>query len=388
MTVAPLKAPFPYFGGKSTVAASVWERFGDVQNYVEPFFGSGAVLLSRPHEPGTETCNDFCCYLTNFWRALQHDPQGVAEWSDNPVSELDLHARHRYLVLGPESDEFRETMRADPDFYDVKFAGWWVWGISCWIGGGWCQYVEKDQHLSEQRPHLGHHGGMGIHKTSLNKTIPYLKSPGCGVNRAQLPEKRPHLSSETGIHRTSLYEKRPQLDGNLGVNSTLLYNKRPDLGAHGMHAQRASNLEEYLHELSARLRRVRICCGDWSRVCGPSPTWKQGMTGVFLDPPYDHTVRSSTIYAQEMPTSDAVREWAIANGDNPLMRIALCGYDTEHAMPDTWEVYAWKAQGGYGMQAKEGRGRANREREVVWFSPHCLKPNRLQTAISFDDTEE
>ena len=28
----PLKAPFPYFGGKSRIAAAVWERFGAVRN--------------------------------------------------------------------------------------------------------------------------------------------------------------------------------------------------------------------------------------------------------------------------------------------------------------------------------------------------------------------
>lgn len=50
-----LKAPFPWFGGKSRVASIVWERFGDVPNYVEPFFGSGAVLLGRPHPPRTVT---------------------------------------------------------------------------------------------------------------------------------------------------------------------------------------------------------------------------------------------------------------------------------------------------------------------------------------------
>ena len=50
-----LKAPFPWFGGKSRVSDLVWDQFGDVPNYVEPFFGSGAVLLRRPHEPHTET---------------------------------------------------------------------------------------------------------------------------------------------------------------------------------------------------------------------------------------------------------------------------------------------------------------------------------------------
>ena len=45
-----LDAPFPWFGGKRRVAPIVWQRFGDVQNYVEPFFGSGAVLLNRSVE--------------------------------------------------------------------------------------------------------------------------------------------------------------------------------------------------------------------------------------------------------------------------------------------------------------------------------------------------
>lgn len=47
-----LKAPFPWFGGKSTVADLVWQRFGDVPNYVEPFFGSGAVLSLLPQDRG------------------------------------------------------------------------------------------------------------------------------------------------------------------------------------------------------------------------------------------------------------------------------------------------------------------------------------------------
>lgn len=42
-----LQAPFPYFGGKSRIADVIWQRLGDVANYVEPFAGSLAVLLQR-----------------------------------------------------------------------------------------------------------------------------------------------------------------------------------------------------------------------------------------------------------------------------------------------------------------------------------------------------
>ncbi len=32
-----LAAPFPYFGGKSRACETVWDAFGTVDNYVEPF---------------------------------------------------------------------------------------------------------------------------------------------------------------------------------------------------------------------------------------------------------------------------------------------------------------------------------------------------------------
>jgi len=141
--IGPLKSPFPWFGGKSRVAELVWSRFGDVQNYVEPFFGSGAVLLARPSEPGIETVNDRDCLVANFWRALQHDPDGVARYADWPVNEADQHARHLWLC---SQENFRERMKTDVDYYDANIAGWWVWGQCIWIGSGWC---------SVQLPHLG-----------------------------------------------------------------------------------------------------------------------------------------------------------------------------------------------------------------------------------------
>ncbi|MCK9581111.1 MAG: DNA adenine methylase, partial [Methanoregula sp.] len=70
-----MKAPFPYFGGKSAVAPVVWAALGQPKHYIEPFFGSGAVLLNRPdYNPikHMETINDKDGYVANVWRALQH----------------------------------------------------------------------------------------------------------------------------------------------------------------------------------------------------------------------------------------------------------------------------------------------------------------------------
>lgn len=332
-----LKAPFPYFGGKSRIAAEVWRRFGDTPNYVEPFLGSAAVLLARPPFDGyrMETVNDTDGHVANFWRALQHDPDAVAHHANWIVSELDLHARGDWLYYRPSAREWVEQLRSDPDYYDAKSAGWWVWFVSSWIGA------------LPAVPDNGNYG-QGGNADGVYARLPHLRW-GRGVNR-----QRPHLGS--GGH------------GN-GVHARLT--DEPVAG------QRLTYLTEYLRQLAARLERVRVCCGDWSRVTGPSVTFKHGLTAVFLDPPYSADAgRAEQLYSIE---SDSVahdaREWAVANGENPLLRIALCGYDSEHgdAMPDTWSTYAWKARGGYGSQGN-GRGRANARREVVWFSPHCLNP--------------
>lgn len=349
-----MKSPFPYFGGKSRVASLIWERFGNVPNYIEPFFGSGAVLLSRPFEAGTETVNDANGFLANFWRALQANPEEVATYADYPVSELDLHARHKWLMT--EGQASIERLRDNPDFYDAKVAGWWVWGQCQWIGSGWCSGVSS-------------WGGKPFADGEIcDARMPYLKGAGQGIHR-----KRPNIGHDGyGVHR-----------GNIGTADKEIAEVRQlsrqlhhlgDAGR-GLH-RRATALHDYLSELSERLRRVRICCGDWSRICGPTPTFKHGLTGVFLDPPYKLSERES-VYSTETDCSADVRQWCIENGDNRLLRIALCGYEGEgHEILTTlgWDCVAWKAAGGYGNQG-QSRGRDNRNRERIWFSPHCLSAN-------------
>jgi hypothetical protein len=337
-----LRSPFPWFGGKSKVSDIVWDRFGDVPNYVEPFFGSGAVLLKRPHEPSTETINDMDCFVANFWRALQNDPEAVAAHADNPVNEADQHARHLWLV---NNADFQERMKTDPFYFDSMVAGWWVWGQCIWIGSGWCA-------ASSQLPHLGN-AGKGVHRQ-----LPHLGDAGQGVHR-QLP----HLGNAgKGVHR-----QLPHL-GDAGKETCIA----SDLTL----TQARGQLKAYMQGLAERLRRVRVCCGDWSRVCGPSVTFKHGITGVFLDPPYaDEAERTTDLYASDSgEVANDVRKWAIENGDNPDLRIALCGYDEHEAeLPASWTRVHWKAKGGYANQGSSGDHQQNRHRETIYFSPYCLE---------------
>jgi len=331
--------PFQWFGGKSGVADLVWAAIGaDAENYVEPFFGSGAVLMLRPNgtwERSRETVNDFDGMVANFWRAVRSDPDSVAAWADWPVNENDLTARHLWLVN--QKDSLRQRLESNPDYFDAKVAGWWVWGQCNWIGSGWCSgdgpWISDGERLIDRRqlPHVGN-GGRGI-----NRQLPHVGNGGQGIGQCE-------------------------------AYSTFI--------------------RDYVRTLADRLRRVRVCCGDWSRVCTDSVTFqtdsKNCICGVFLDPPYaDTATRTKGLYAEDcLNVAHKVREWAIENGDRPNMRIVLAGYEGEHEMPASWRVHAYSVGGGMAGTSKTNtQAIANKHRERLWLSPGCLSMEEKPPAL-------
>jgi DNA adenine methylase len=297
MTNSTLKSPYAWFGGKSRVAKVIWSGLGQVANYVEPFAGSLAVLLASPQVPKIETINDLDHGLINFWRAVSQNPEEVAKLADYPVTEADLHARHQYLI-STLTEEFRQKMEADPNFFDIKMASYWIYGQSASVGSNWLQ-------------------PKGL------KALPLLSSAGGGI--------------------------------------------------HGL----TYDIQDQFKKLQQRLKRVRVACGDWKRLISPSITYNnvglspKDMTAVFLDPPYSLNDRDK-VYKEESNIFQEVCQWAIDNGDNPRLRIALCGYEGDHPIPGTWQVYSWAASGGMANLGND-RGQTNKLRERIWFSPNCLE---------------
>jgi hypothetical protein len=190
----------------------------------------------------------------------------------------------------------------------------------------------------------------------------HLGDSGQGVKR-----QRVHLGhSGHGVSRQRVH---------LGNNGEGVKRQRVHLGDSGHGVNRKRSLVPWFQALSDRLTRVRVCSGDWSRVCGPSVTFKQGMTAVFLDPPYADTAgRHPSRYRRDSASvAHDVREWAIEAGKRPDMRVGLAGYEGEHTMPAEWAVHEWTAPSGY---SSHGDGsNVNRERERIWFSPACLPVN-------------
>jgi hypothetical protein len=272
--------------------------------------------------------------------------------------------RHEWIVETVD-DEWRERMHHDPRFFDALIAGWWVWGLSCWIGGGWCPQAGAP---SQKLPLVGG-TGTGVNRAHLAQGIPDIGNRGRGVNRAHLAQGIPHISDQgTGVHAPHLAQSMPMIGGpGQGINRGAL------VEGGGTCAERLAALKRYFGLLQDRLRNVRVCCGEWDRILGPSPTHKIGVTGVFLDPPYGGDEMCEVYSHDSADVASAVRQWCAENGDHPDLRIALCGYDGEHNDLEAhgWSVHAWRASGGWGNTG-EGQGQINRLKERIWFSPFCL----------------
>ena len=392
----PLRAPFPWFGGKSRAAHLVWAAFGDVPNFVEPFAGSLAVLLGRPTPARIETVNDLDCWIANFWRAVTAAPDLVAHHADWPVNEADLHAWHRWLMgIGSAKCRgqhriFVERMKRDPFYFDARRAGKWLWGICQWIGSGWCSQPENSS-----RPHLKT-AGSGVHRVPRGRnTAEHEQRPSLSqdtgirsrnISNAANWNKRPVLAhSNRGVHFVS--EQKPLLRGDggaagAGIHASGLADKMPkmDRGTDSRMVGPREAIFAWMFALQDRLRRVRVCCGDWKRVTGRSATECIGVTGIFYDPPYGvDAKRDPSLYAHDsLDVAAEVREWCLANGDNPKLRIALCGYEGEHEMPSSWQCVPWKANGGY---ASSAGNHENAHRERIWFSPACLPVLERQPSL-------
>jgi hypothetical protein len=274
------------------------------------------------------------------------DPQAVAFHADWPIIEADLNARHAWLV--GQREPLLRRLEGDPGHYDPKIAGWWVAGVCGWIGSGYCSgegpWVVRDGELVDSRGPRDQPADADLSNAGrgINRQMPHLGNAGRGINR-----QMPHL-------------------GNAG---------------------RGDYIEAWFSSLATRLRNVRVCSGDWGRVVSESVTTRHGLTGLFLDPPYGDEIEQTRVYATDSGSvAGDVRDWCIENGNNDLLRIALCGYEGEghDALLDYgWTAHAWRTPGGYGG-GRGGTGDANRHKERICFSPACI----AQDGGLFDLLEE
>ena len=308
------ESPYNLFGAKGAISKTAWERFGHVDSYCEPFFGSGAVMLGCPYIPEQETVNDLSGMIVNMWRSIKYNPLETANYALNPIFELDLHARHIWLLS--QKEKLVQQLEANPSYHNPMIAGWFAWGLNCWIGDGF----------------LSGTGPWSLVDGKLEKTDG--KNPG-------IFKKIPEIRSQHGVNRTSM------------------------------------DIHRWFETLSKRFRNTRVLCGDWTRLKSHVEGAKSESTAVLLDPPYSGF---EGLYQEggDKSISKEVREWALEIGQRKNIRVALCGYEGEHPgmVEAGWEEFSWKSAGGFSLLA-DNEARDNREKERIFFSPYCHKGKQV-----------
>lgn len=96
-----------YPGAKCGMAAQIVSLMPPHRSYLEPFFGSGAVLFNKPPS-AIETVNDIDGDIVNFFRILREQPERLAEAiSLTPYSRDVFNDAHEY----PGTDSFDRAYR-------------------------------------------------------------------------------------------------------------------------------------------------------------------------------------------------------------------------------------------------------------------------------------
>jgi len=131
---------------------------------------------------------------------------------------------------------------------------------------------------------------------------------------------------------------------------------------------------ERILALSERLQRVSIAHGDWTRLVTDSALGlhNTGTTpaALYLDPPYPD---EAIDYGAGPDVARQVAEWCREHGDDPRLRIVLCGHVDDYELPG-WRAVNWGGSRGWGRRR---RG----ENECVWLSPHCLPIEAAQREL-------
>lgn len=411
--VQPLNAPFPQFGGKRNFAKTIWARFGPVVRYVEPFAGSLAVLLRYPYEPlpkGGEVIADKSPYISNFWRSTKAEPEAVAFHADYPTVHQDLRARHKWLLEWARDNAQR--LWDDADYHDPKAAGWWAWGMSSWVGGGFCMGdydltpPDKVPHLqdtpsgqgvqtqrltlepSDREPFMQTTtGGRGVSMQRLNLPDgrPFIQGHpgGAGVSAQrldlELPDKVPHLDKNAGgqgvqMQRLTIGDTRPHVMSHPGGQGIQMLNQSLPDESGGLPLDGA-RLRPWMLELCHRLKRCVVLHRSWRSAVSNKMMMREKnanwIVGCFLDPPYRTGNRSKGIYQSDYDgeSDDAATQayaWAVENGNVERFRIAFACRHGDFPLPPGWSSSIRKFPGVKDPKRRE------RHKDEIMFSPHCL----------------
>lgn len=119
-----MKSLLRYPGSKWNLAQKIVDLLPEHKSYLEPYFGSGAVLFTKPSSP-IETVNDLSDDVVNLFQVIQSDPEALQEklfltpysrkiydtaWEQKSTNEVDQAVN--FLIRSVMSHGFRVTEKS------------------------------------------------------------------------------------------------------------------------------------------------------------------------------------------------------------------------------------------------------------------------------------
>jgi len=133
-----MKPVLKYPGAKNRIAPWILEHMPmDIEVYVEPFFGGGAIFFAKPPSR-IETINDLDGRVVNFFRVAREKPEQLAQ----------------ALRLTPFSrQEYNATYKPREGRTDIEEAR--IFAVQCWQGFGCSNNYHNGWRSSQQKtsPH-------------------------------------------------------------------------------------------------------------------------------------------------------------------------------------------------------------------------------------------
>lgn len=116
MSVAALKTPISYYGGKQTLLRHILPIVPEHATYTEAFVGGGALFFAKaPSE--LEVINDVNGNLINFYKVLKSDYPALKRLIDETLHSRKMH-------------EFAQLVYEFGEFFDPVRRAWALWVVS------------------------------------------------------------------------------------------------------------------------------------------------------------------------------------------------------------------------------------------------------------------
>lgn len=204
-----MNAIIKYPGAKWGIAEWIISHFPPHHSYLEPFFGSGAVLFNKQRS-AIETVNDLDGNVVNLFEWIRKDPERLADaiyWTPYAREVFDRAWETRHT----ERDSFQRAV----NFYTLMMMGFgfrtngvkvgWKKDVqgreAAYAAGGWCRTPEAIKQAAERlrgvqiecRPSVDVIRQFNFKNVLIYADPPYVLGTRCGEQYANEMTDRDHV---------------------------------------------------------------------------------------------------------------------------------------------------------------------------------------------------